>query len=42
MKRTWTSGWKIYTVECTGVRIERYLPREPISSSRMDDRDLWG
>src|SRR6267143_3309708 len=40
-RRTWTSGWRIYTAACIGERIERNLPREPTYPKRMDDSDHW-
>src|SRR6266446_4461031 len=40
-KQTWTNDWRTYTVEYTGERIERNLPREPTSPKRMDDDDPW-
>jgi len=40
-KQTWISDCKTYTVEYTGERIERSLPREPTFPKRTDESDPW-
>jgi len=41
-KQTWINDCRTYTVEYTGERIERNLPREPTSPKRMDGQRPLG